>query len=262
MDKLNSLISKRHAAPKQSRLLALPPELRTLLYENVFANIENEVQLPLAKQTSIRKRIKQKLTPRGKRSSCLCLLLTCKQIRSETLNYVHGVCPAVLNSQDTHRWALTHVLTGRMPKQMARAVDIGGPSLKHVTHLKLRGTYAATFLLGADDGLLPGAAGLSSLKFEDRLVVRQCIAALKVSAAMPNVRTVTLVIDCERYLEYIWKIEMVAKQGWIETTISELELITIKCGCCGNSKQGKLTDVDGSREWIWKRCDNDAASAA
>ncbi|KAK3680372.1 hypothetical protein LTR37_021282 [Vermiconidia calcicola] len=175
MDKILALVSKRQNPQPSSPFLDLPGELRNNIYAQLFVNITNEVAIPLTKKRrTTSEKLKHKLTPRGKPTPKLSLLLTCKQIYHETFKYVHGSChaeiytPATFMAFENFRVMAKQFWTNASAKQINTSLAVSGAHMKYITQLDLKGTAAVSSLFVENNLAIENQIGLVRSQLQNR----------------------------------------------------------------------------------------------
>ncbi|KAK5126927.1 hypothetical protein LTR85_008285 [Meristemomyces frigidus] len=156
MSRLTSLAVRRRPNINPP-LFSLPGELRNRIYSLVFADIEDEVVLPITRpKRKLREKLKRKLLiPHGKRVPHLALLMTCRQIRAEAFQYVHGTVHAELATRNGTEWLVNCLLSDSLRQEMRKALKAIGGVLPFVTHLNLSGAGTLAMLtLKQDPGIV------------------------------------------------------------------------------------------------------------
>lgn len=186
-----SSIVKRKTNTNPS-FLGLPGEVRNLIYDFVFANIEDEVVLPITRpKTKFTDRIKRKvLIPRSKRVPHLALLMTCRQIRAEAFGYVHGVVHAGLATKYNFIWQAKRVLLDDLRQEMNKALRRIGEDLPFVSHLDLVGPTTLATLAQAHNT----QASLKRLSRNPfvRRDEKLALGFIRVSEYLPNLTCVSI----------------------------------------------------------------------
>ncbi|KAK4545774.1 hypothetical protein LTR36_002728 [Oleoguttula mirabilis] len=195
MSKLISLIKASRKANTNPPLLGLPGEIRNLIYTFVFANVEQDVILPIIRpKRKLADKLKRKLlVPRGKRVPHLALLMTCRQIRAEAFGYVHGTVHTELVTDYGPEWLVKRLLSNSLRQEMKRALRTIGEALAFVEHLEVTNVAVFAELTGRHD------ARTEALRHSHDIVERRYAMLsdqyAEVRRHLPNLRCVTISED-------------------------------------------------------------------
>lgn len=134
----NRLQSRRAKASTQSfRFLDLPGELRNMVYDFAFEDIESKVTLDLTRNEP--SKLRKALSKKKRRSTHLSLLLTSRQIRHETFARVYSTIYATI---DLHSINPTSIGALKGGKRLQNALDKVGNDLTRIEKLNFPDIFA------------------------------------------------------------------------------------------------------------------------
>ncbi|KAK3675453.1 hypothetical protein LTR78_004536 [Recurvomyces mirabilis] len=169
--------SRRQACTSRPSFLALPPEVRNLLYETIFEGVEDHISVGifgkpgsfLERNTSMTKK-----QPRGR----IALLQACKQIHWEADGYLYGVVHADFDAFRYHPyWLRRAVRIEKLQNTIQLNLQQYANVLQHVTHLDSNSSITSFWPLRGHGS-------------KTRACFRS--ACFSLSQAMPRLRIITL----------------------------------------------------------------------